>query len=250
MLGTRLVIPRRGRDEGERPFWISYADLMTALMMLFLVVMAVALFAITSRNDRHKEDIDKCLGKLNHLVAAQPGIELDIENRRVSFGERARFALSDYNLSAASARQLREFAPVILKFADSTCGKELLRQVVVEGYTDRSGNYLLNLDLSLKRAHSVLCALYDQPEANEQSLSESQKQRIRELFLVGGYSSNSARDTDEESRRVELRLEFKSLIDLDKEEDQKSKKLPGPPASAPNLTPLGQCQLQRHAVAN
>lgn len=163
MLGTRLVVPRRGRDEGEKPFWISYADLMTALMMLFLVVMAVALFAITSRNDRHEAEIEACLGNVKSLVAGQPGVELDIKNRRISFGERARFALNKYDLSASNSRQLREFAPVVLKFADSTCGKKLLRRVVVEGYTSKEGSYLLNLDLSLKRAHSVLCALYDPP---------------------------------------------------------------------------------------
>jgi outer membrane protein OmpA-like peptidoglycan-associated protein len=134
---------------------------------------------------------------------------------------------------------LREFAPVILKFADSTCGKKLLRRVVVEGYTSQTGSYLLNLDLSLKRAHSVLCALYDQPGADEKSLAESQKQRIRELFLVGGYSSNSALATEEESRRVELKLEFWGM-------DEKGKS----PASSAAQTPLGQCQLQRHAVAN
>jgi outer membrane protein OmpA-like peptidoglycan-associated protein len=240
MLGARLVVPRRGRDEGEKPFWISYADLMTALMMLFLVVMAVALFAISSRNDRHEKDINDCLRNLQKPVADRPGIELDIKNRHISFGERARFALNKYDLSAPNARQLREFAPIVLKFADSTCGRDLLRRVVVEGYTSKEGSYLLNLDLSLKRAHSVLCALYDEPEAGEKRLDDIQKQRIRELFLVGGYSSNSARDTDEESRRVELKLEFWGL-------DEKGK---SPTASAINQTPLGQCQLQRHAIPN
>jgi hypothetical protein len=28
------------------------------------------------------------------------------------------------------------------------------------------------------------------------------------LFLVGGYSFNAAKDSDEESRRVEMRIEF------------------------------------------
>ena len=36
------------RDEGERPFWISYADLMTALMVLFLVVMVTTLSQMAS----------------------------------------------------------------------------------------------------------------------------------------------------------------------------------------------------------
>lgn len=242
MLGTRLVIPRRGRDEGEKPFWISYADLMTALMMLFLVVMAVALFAITSRNDSHEAEIEACLVDFQQQTTKQPGVELDIKNRRVSFGKRASFALDQYDLSASSAQKLREFAPVMLEFADSTCGKKLLRRVVVEGYTSPEGSYLSNLDLSLKRAHSVLCALYDQPSSNEQPLSGNQIQRIRELFLVGGYSSNSARDTYEASRRVELKLEFWGL-------DEKEKS-PVLSASAAHLTPLGKCQLPRHAIAN
>jgi hypothetical protein len=39
-------------------------------------------------------------------------------------------------------------------------------------------------------------------------LQEDQKQDVRNLFLVGGYSFNDSKDTDEESRRVEMRLEF------------------------------------------
>ena len=32
MLGSRSVIAKKSKDEGEKPFWISYADLMTALI--------------------------------------------------------------------------------------------------------------------------------------------------------------------------------------------------------------------------
>ena len=39
-------------------------------------------------------------------------------------------------------------------------------------------------------------------------LSDQQKEDVRSLFLVGGYSFNAAKDTDEESRRVEMRMEF------------------------------------------
>jgi hypothetical protein len=34
-------------------------------------------------------------------------------------------------------------------------------------------------------------------------LSTQQREEIRQLFLVGGYSSNSQKDTLEESRRIE-----------------------------------------------
>jgi Membrane MotB of proton-channel complex MotA/MotB len=41
-------VKRKSKEEGEKPFWISFSDLMTALMVMFLVVMAVALLAVTS----------------------------------------------------------------------------------------------------------------------------------------------------------------------------------------------------------
>ena len=47
MLGSRSGLKKRAKDEAEKPFWISFADLMTALMVLFLVVMSVALLSVT-----------------------------------------------------------------------------------------------------------------------------------------------------------------------------------------------------------
>jgi len=242
MFGTKLVLPRKGRDEGEKPFWISYADLMTALMMLFLVVMAVSLFAVTSRGDRHEEEISHCMGEFEAMAKAtlDENVKVDLANRRVSFGERARFANKDYNLSLESAQRLRTFTPVVLRFADSACGRKLLKRVVVEGYTSQTGSYLFNLDLSLKRAHSVLCALFDDPAPGVNALSHEEKLAIRKLFLVGGYSSNSGKGTDEESRRVELKLEFWGLDDKEK----------APVVVSDEISPLGNCMLGRHAIAN
>lgn len=245
MLGMRLVVPRRGRDEGEKPFWISYADLMTALMMLFLVVMAVSLFAITSRGDAHEKEIDACMVEFQGMAnKADEGVKVDVKNRRVSFGERARFADKDYNLSTASAERLREFAPVVLRFADTGCGKKLLKRVVVEGYTSKTGSYLVNLDLSLKRAHSVLCALLDPQAPVVSPLSENQKQHIRTLFFVGGYSFNAGKGTDEEDRRVELKLEFWGLDEKDKIKGKASV------VTEINNAELGECKLPRHAIAH
>ena len=42
MFSAKSPLPR-SKDEGERPFWISYADLMTALMVLFLIVIKIFL---------------------------------------------------------------------------------------------------------------------------------------------------------------------------------------------------------------
>ena len=110
MFGFRIQSRARPRDEAEKPFWISYADLMTALMVLFLVVMAVAMLAVT---------------------------------------------------------------------------KTLSQR--------------------------VLCALFAPPGDDEQAMTPEQLELTRALFVVGGYSFNAQKATDDESRRVEMRLQFLGL---------------------------------------
>jgi hypothetical protein len=78
----------------------------------------------------------------------------------------------------------------------------------VEGYADQRGTYLHNLDLSMQRSERVLCALLAQPEPEENPLSQEDRLLIQQLFLVGGASFNSLKKTLEESRRIELKLEF------------------------------------------
>ena len=51
-MNTRGHHSSRSHDDGERPFWISYADLMTALMTLFLVVMVTSLTKITTLDSK------------------------------------------------------------------------------------------------------------------------------------------------------------------------------------------------------
>ena len=106
---------------------------------------------------------------------------------------------------------MREFVPEILKRANDDLGKRVVKRIVVEGFTDKTGSYLSNLNLSLQRSQRVLCAMFTEPLAAERPLNEGELEQIRDLFLVGGYSFNSSKNTDEESRRVEMRLEFLGL---------------------------------------
>ena len=61
-------IKKRQSTQSESPFWISFADLMSALMILFLVVMAVSLVAVTkdineevaAEDQRAKEILNIC----------------------------------------------------------------------------------------------------------------------------------------------------------------------------------------------
>jgi len=76
MIGRAAFVKRGYKSEAEKPFWISYADLMTALMVLFLVVMGVALLAVTKTvteqeklKKKHQADVDLLLEQFSQAAA-------------------------------------------------------------------------------------------------------------------------------------------------------------------------------------
>jgi outer membrane protein OmpA-like peptidoglycan-associated protein len=211
MFGRNSLGRKRPKDEGEKPFWISFADLMSALMVLFLVVMSVALSSVTAQESsegQRNKDIQTILNGLEEEAKNFPGIVVDETRQVISYGTRAQFELNSSTLTSEQQALLRAFVPAILRQANSDLGKRVLKRIVVEGYTDKTGSYLSNLNLSLQRSQRVLCSMFAKPLAGEMALTQDQLEDIRALFLVGGYSFNAAKDTDALSRRVEMRLEF------------------------------------------
>lgn len=205
----------RPKDEGEKPFWISYADLMTAMMVLFLVAMAVTIAAVTRAVEgpaeiRAKEVLEIC-SSLKQDLADAPDIDVNCTSHRITFPDVGYFDFNSYRLPEGASEALARMVPAVLRAADSELGQRWLKQVVVEGYTDPVGSYLYNLHLSLQRSEWVLCLLMDPAKNSALALSDTQLGRVRQLFHAGGVSSNNQRETDERSRRVELRIQFYGL---------------------------------------
>ena len=228
MLGNRYSKKPSLKDEGEKPFWISFADLMTALMTLFLVVMAVSLMVVTKKineatqaeKERSSEILDICTSIQNDAALKNKIITVDCKDNRIHFGEAGRFGHNDYRLNAAGVEALNNLVPIVLDAANSENGKKWFKQIVIEGFTDTDGSYLYNLNLSLRRSEWVMCSLLDPKFSQGLSLTDTQKNLVKQLFLAGGVSFNSAKDSKEASRRVELRMQFYGLKEKDNAEPQ------------------------------
>jgi outer membrane protein OmpA-like peptidoglycan-associated protein len=301
MLGYKVPASRRKRDEGEKPFWISYADLMTAMMVLFLVVMSVSLLVVIIKvppcatiedpiprkwldyesfihlgtyeelwleileNERLKALIDKdavlrqqrseqmrdILTKLQEDAAKIKSCNINVEQSKdaltVIFTPEkndpdstlnkkvvAMFDSNSYQLKDTDKQCIREFVPSIYQ---QTHENKWFKRVAVEGFTDTKGAYLLNLNLSLQRAQSVVCSVLA-PSKKGELLSEHLLGFVQQKFVVGGFSFNSTKPSDEESRRVELRLDFKTLDEYHTYQDEP--KLP----IAANKNGIGICAQQ------
>jgi outer membrane protein OmpA-like peptidoglycan-associated protein len=214
MLGLKTPSRTAAKDEAEKPFWISFSDLMTALMVLFLVAMAVALLAVTAPavqgNNQQKERvaaIQSCLTDLQRVTQAYPGVVL--RQQSIDFGILANFQNNSSALTETQQEFLRQFVPRVLSISRQSVCQAWLKRVVVEGFASQGGTYLYNMDLSTQRSERVLCALLDTEVSDP--MSEEDRRMIQSLFSVGGYSSSTIRKTPEESRRIELTLEFYAL---------------------------------------
>jgi outer membrane protein OmpA-like peptidoglycan-associated protein len=215
---NRIVLSRPHKQDGESPFWISFSDLMSALMVLFLLVMAVTLISVTKdvtsaeqRKIQREKDIQELMATIRENSREFPEIKVDESTYRIDLGEMVRFDSNRADIAEAGSKFLRGYVPVLLRAQSSTLGQKWIRRIVVEGFTDQDGTYLLNLGLSLQRSRSVVCVLFNQPLSGETPLSDSEKRQIEDLFLVGGYSFNSMKASKEASRRVELKVDFWAL---------------------------------------
>lgn len=304
MMGRAAVVKRGTKGEAEKPFWISYADLMTALMVLFLVAMSVAMMTVTynaedverqrqelqdktraleektrdleeknarlivdeeklrkseadlqAKNEElerlrksakelederasqvRNQEIAQLLEEVERAASRYPGVKVDKNKHTIDFGDRARFEKMSSSLTTDQGKLLRTFVPGVLAIANDHLGQKWLKQVVVEGFASPEGDYLYNLNLSLQRSQRVLCTLLATSLPDDTSLASEQRDQIRDLFLVGGFSFNAVKYDEatksyDASRRVELRLEFLGI----------NESRPSPVAAANES--LGKCAL-------
>jgi outer membrane protein OmpA-like peptidoglycan-associated protein len=227
------------KDEGEKPFWISYADLMTACMTLFLVVMAVTIVMLKKRYENQyvaeaarEATISTCAKELediaNQRFPGQARIEYSKGDAiRIDLGAIVKFDDGRHSINPEASKFLRVYIPTVLKTVKNKDCKQFFRRVIVEGYTSKTGDYMTNLDLSLKRSKEVVCVLAKTDPDGTNGLTFDDKNQVKSLFLVGGFSFNSQKRSDEESRRAELKLEFWQLGDEVKRQEESSINLSG-----------------------
>lgn len=217
MIGMRSARRRAVKDEAEKPFWISFSDLMTALMVLFLVAMAVALIAVThglATINKDKEERDKtiqsCLDDVEGLTRLAEFTGVSVRGNSIDFGTLVLFGNNQHLFEKPEHEVfIRKFVPRVLEVARREKCDKWLKRVVVEGFASQVGNYLYNLNLSYLRSQRILCALLDSSAADALTLRD--RTLIQTLFLVGGSSFNTAASVESQMRRVELKLEFRDL---------------------------------------
>jgi len=136
-------------------------------------------------------------------------IQIDPKNGSLRLSSKVLFDEGEYVLKEDSKSALKsalyDYFQTIL---DNNEINKHIDKIVIEGHTNSKGTYLYNLELSQKRAFSVMDFLL--------SLDFNNHENLKELILASGrsfldpiYTEDGKEDSDA-SRRIEIKLRLKN----------------------------------------
>ena len=215
----RLKLKKEDNSQ-DNIFWVTMTDLMTALVLVFMVLFFYTY--MTSTYERLESGIEqqKAAENLEKSLKEQ-NIEATIDGNRgiVKISDLELFEINSYELSEKGKKYLDKFAPAYFNslFTNDYLNKNIAK-IIIQGHTDsqtykgkfsEDEQYMKNMELSLKRAYSVanymISTQYNKDNGN----------KLRKMIIVEGASYSSpilinGKEDFAKSRRVELKLVMKN----------------------------------------
>ncbi len=140
------------------------------------------------------------------------GVTIDEADGSIALDSNVLFAHNESVLTEEGNAMLSQVLPIYCKVLVAEKYQDYLAEVRIDGYTDTSGDYLYNLQLSQERALAVANYLFG--SANT-FLTEQELTSLREKITANGHSmSNPVLDENgqinmDASRRVEIKFSLK-----------------------------------------
>ena len=240
----RLFSRGGGKVDEENPYWMSFSDLMSGLLVIFILAAVALIIELTQKSEK----IDASIEELKKAEEARRNILIDIQeelakqNIHVEIVENDTvLRIPESTLSFESAKdtlpeeeqtqqEVRAIGIVLHKAITTNERWKYLDTVFVEGHTDSVGIWYRgkgNWGLSADRAVSIW-KLWQSDIPVEPKLNELTNFNGQLLFSVSGYADTRRVDLTEETeeqrarnRRIDIRFTVKKpkLEDYEKAKD-------------------------------
>lgn len=212
------IRPKSDNTGDNNIFWVTMTDLMTALVLVFIVLFFYSYLAHYYDNVQKSmaqkqatETLQKALNDQQINAKVEPSGVVKIQDLEL-------FDLNSYELSEKGKTYLSKFSPAYLNslFSNEYMNKNL-DKIVIQGHTDSQTykgqysadeQYMKNMDLSLKRAYAVANYMTNTP------YNKTHGNKLRKMIVVEGASYSNpvlinGKEDYNKSRRVELKLVMK-----------------------------------------
>ena len=230
---------KKGFGTGQS-YWQSYSDMMAALLLMFILIMAFTLsqsLKLYEEKMRVQEEQQKIMNaqqdEINEIIGIKMDIiqalskvfqdsnlkiEIDAQTGAITLDSSVLFANNSSSLTKEGISFLDDFLPLYLSVLMSEDYRPYISEIIIEGHADTAGEYMHNLSLSQRRAYSVAeyCLSGQQELFPQEELDD-----LRTVMTANGRSfSNPIYDENgnvdrEKSRRVEIkfRLQDSEMIE-------------------------------------
>lgn len=169
---------------------------------------------------QQQEKIDQIIGVKADLIAAlneefqanQISVEIDHQTGAMVLDSSVLFDYNESLLTEEGTRILAQVLPVYCRVLLSQEYESYLAEIIIDGYTDTTGDYITNLKLSQERAFAVAEYLVS---SRYSFLNEAESDLLTEKLTANGRSmSNPILDENgnvnmDASRRVEIKFRLK-----------------------------------------
>ncbi|GAK41824.1 OmpA family protein [Paenibacillus urinalis] len=244
--GIRGAKGSNGVGEEKESSWISYTDLMSALLIIFALVIMITMYDTQNAYEQQQQAMDEAAEALkqkeeviaqnNQLIEEVVGVkskiieelmlafqdsnldlQIDQQTGAIRFSGGVFFNKDSSTVSVKGTEYLEMFIPKYIEILLSDQFRDEIAQIIVEGHTDSDGGYLYNLKLSQDRALSVVEEVFA-PTFPKFPYQEDLKAVITangRSFSVPILDKNGKMDQDK-SRRVEFKFRLKDEQLLEK----------------------------------
>ena len=209
-------------EQENEEHWIAVSDLMSGLMIVFLLISVMYLVIVEKKNEEIErvvvlyEDLREELYQDLYTEFEQDlprwGAQLDEDLRLRFTNTDLLFELGESNLRGEFAAIIDDFFPRYLAILASDQYRDEIREVRIEGHTssawsqaaDSDEAYMRNMELSQARTRSALGYIIDLEAVSHE------KQWLRERLTANGLSSSQlitrgdGSEDEDRSRRVEF----------------------------------------------
>lgn len=197
---------------------MSYADLMSAMLMIFALLLTLVILDYRELLEQKEKEIEEVVNVKTEIIKAlteafkesNMAIEIDQQTGAIRFPGSVLFESNSSEISAKGEVFLKEFIPAYLGILLQDRFKDEISTVMIEGHTDKKGDYMYNMALSQDRAYSVLEYIYskDFPDFKEKALSQKYITANGRSFNQPLTNKKGKYDPDR-SRRVEFLFRLK-----------------------------------------
>lgn len=194
----------------QSSFWPTFTDLISTVLMVVILI----LFSSESIYGSIEQDLvsNVNLSVEETLKKNKIPVNVDEVSGSVTFGDSTLFDVDSYELKEEAKEMLKVFIP---KYIEAIYGdySQYINKIVIEGHTDDVGSYMYNLDLSQKRAYSVVEYIVGDEIGNY----EYKDKLTKDIVAVGRSKAELILNKDNSvNRDASRRVEIKYEVNIDK----------------------------------